>query len=589
MMISGKKYDDFFEWCKANNCFIDDRISFKFTDSAGITAYANSSIPIQQTPLISVPTNLLLTYQNATDFFNWSIAKGGNLPTNNPNAITQLYLSHLKLNPEAKKSQWDKYVEILSLDLNQPYFWTVDQLQQLKGTDLYIKIQQDFATIIQEYIELLQILKVDILDQEKLQTATISHYINSHLPTLLDGKLPWNHFVSYLWSHCIFKSRAFPQLLLNNAGSDVGNINLAFLFPIVDLLNHKNDVVVKWESSNDINNKNDNKVLTFITQETLHVGDQIFNNYGNKSNEELLLGYGFIQENNNNYDYSELTLKLNEETINESLKFCDLQKHDNIVKRDCVSFELNTKEPIPDNLLKFFGFLSKLQTEQVLTLRSILDGSDELYSILLSKLDFFKNHKLPSSNLKPYRLTKQYFNCQRKIFQNSIDYLLKIQKSILKENNNNLTSNLVSFKTILKNDEIFLNSLLQSFGITNFDDIIQKDFLKQSLLLWIVRMSNIESYPSKEQKKLSSWDWLDIQETFREVANSIVIEKEDVMEFIEFYTNAFPKLSNEIPEVYDKGDWKIKQFIIADTVMDILVWTRKLTNEPFFIKKQQPL
>lgn len=195
----------------------------------------------------------------------------------------------------------------------------------------------------------------------------------------------------------------------------------------------------------------------------------------------------------------------------------------------------------------------------------------------MQKVEFFRNRSKIDASNKRRRTLRKYFDSQRKMFQAVVESLQKRQKEIVKSNSPFMTS----FKTIYKSDKKFANSLLLVFGVTKFDDLIIKDCTRDALLLWIVRIANKESYPRKMEFEVPQF----IYDTFQEVSSTIAVERNDVVEMMPFYKKMFPSLAEKIPEVFSEGNWGIRQFIVADTVLDRLVWTRKLTQEPFFIKK----
>ena len=80
-------------------------------------------------------------------------------------------------------------------------------------------------------------------------------------------------------------SRSFPPSALSDP-----EIDSPVLIPGLDLLNHSPLAKVVWQFDTD--------VCHIKTDETLDVGTEIFNNYGPKGNEELLMGYGFTIDDN---------------------------------------------------------------------------------------------------------------------------------------------------------------------------------------------------------------------------------------------------------------------------------------------------
>lgn len=65
------------------------------------------------------------------------------------------------------------------------------------------------------------------------------------------------------------------------------------MFPVIDILNHTVEAKVEWDF-----HPLQDFILKVVDPEAVRPGDEIFNNYGPKQNDELLLGYGFcIPEN----------------------------------------------------------------------------------------------------------------------------------------------------------------------------------------------------------------------------------------------------------------------------------------------------
>ena len=95
-------------------------------------------------------------------------------------------------------------------------------------------------------------------------------------------KISW---LNYLWAATILSSRAFSSRLITGIGEAT-----PVLFPGVDSLNHRRGEKVGWLSGED--------ALSLVTDADVSAGVELFNNYGPKSNEEWLLGYGFAIKDN---------------------------------------------------------------------------------------------------------------------------------------------------------------------------------------------------------------------------------------------------------------------------------------------------
>ncbi|CEP65071.1 protein-lysine N-methyltransferase LALA0_S21e00188g [Lachancea lanzarotensis] len=560
--MSGGAVEHFVQWAQDNGAYIDDKIEFKENALTGVHAIARKSIKSSD-PLFKIPKILLLRRSLAEEHFGVKPSSDGN-----PNALLQLYLAKLKFDNTCQKSAFFKpYLDILPNvnTISSPYFWTAQELAALKGTELLIKTKRNLKSLVSEWFNVAT--SVNATDEEDTQFYLESASSpKSDITDILErsNSPKWHSFEAYLWASYIFSSRAFPELILE--GSAIDNVNQAFLFPVVDLLNHANGKKVSWKD-----NLTENAV-TFTTDEKLSAGDEIFNNYGDKSNEELLMGYGFASPNNA-FDTTTLTLRFPQDQLGTfhkmGIKLDDVSTGDS-----SVNFTLSVQSPLPAQLTKVFGVMNKLTSEPFPTTRSQLEGTVQLNGILDQKLSFFKDaSKLKDSLGSPEKSksAKAYITGQKRIYQEASDSIKKYQKKIIKE------AKPISFKTLFKSDTPFVNSLTLTFGVAKYDDLLAKGFLQQALLLWIVRNTN-----GGLQYKVPEF----IDATFQDVAATIVVEKEDVQEYMPFYKSLFPQITTKIPEIYGKGDWGIKKFIIAGTVIDRLVWTSPTSQEAFFFEKK---
>ncbi|CCH61175.1 hypothetical protein TBLA_0E01160 [Henningerozyma blattae CBS 6284] len=592
--------EDCLNWAKSNGAIIDDKIEFKLTESSGFSAFTTEKIvPDSSSPLIQIPKQLLITKDLALTHFN--------NPSSNDisnTSWTQLYLANLKFNNKnpPKESEFFKpYLNLLSFaDSYQfPFFWNYNDLQHLKGTDLLIRINYTLRNLINEWKTMLTQLNIPLYDPDILTIHADNHlndYINEFFLKFKNKKdsnlPPWNSFLAYLWSYCIFLSRAFPELILHEQEQEQEDdslnqvdLNSVFLFPIVDLLNHSNNSNVIWNL-----NPNDKNSICFNTIDPIEKSQELFNNYGNKSTEDFLLSYGFILKEETPFDYASLTLRLDKSII-QNLKNFGLGLNDNFIvgdDKDTVQFKLfktiNNKNKLErDQLINLFGYLNKLTTEKNLNFRSVLQGLDQLTDILQQKIEITtKLSKLPmtkNSDQCHFQIIKNYINIQKKLFIGKSESIQRYQKKLISSKDPTLF-NVLSFKTILKLDQLFANSILLTLGVRNYDDIIKKDCLNDIIMLWLVRISNRNNYKKKLPFELPDF----IPQTFETISKNIIIEKDDVMELMTFYNKYFPQLKNSIPELYGIGEWGIRQFVVADAVIDSLVWQRKVNNEAYFIE-----
>jgi hypothetical protein len=122
-------------------------------------------------------------------------------------------------------------------------------------------------------------------------------------------------FDLYKWAAAIFGSRSFrpsltisPQLFNYEAEegrrgliqSHISNDTFSILFPVLDIGNHNSKDRVLWSHKD--------QSFTLSSLRNINAGGQIYNFYGTKSNSELLVGYGFLLEDDS---LDRVNIKLN--------------------------------------------------------------------------------------------------------------------------------------------------------------------------------------------------------------------------------------------------------------------------------------
>lgn len=166
------------------------------------------------------------------------------------------------------------YLRSLPTVHDDPLWWSEDELAGLNGTNLVAAIEERRRALKRAWDALVPLL---------------------HGPSCPFGpptELTWERF---LWAHSCFTSRAFPQWLsrpphpdshVGHAPDDDPMQAIGCLLPVLDTLNHRYRARISWVRHGDR--------LAFVTEDAVPPNATVANNYGPKSNEELLLGYGFV-------------------------------------------------------------------------------------------------------------------------------------------------------------------------------------------------------------------------------------------------------------------------------------------------------
>lgn len=193
------------------------------------------------------------------------------LSKDDPNIIGHFFLIQQYLMGEA--SFWWPYIRLLPQpdqpqSLGIPIWWPRDDRQFLDGTNAEPPLRKRKELWKTEWSRGVAILE----DHEHWQDYS---------------------YVLYQWAATIFGSRSFRASLTVPEGSLQDALNLdhvrkdrfSLLLPIMDVGNHNGLNNVDWIP--------DHQGLSLRTRDSIPRGKQIFNYYGNKSNSELLVAYGF--------------------------------------------------------------------------------------------------------------------------------------------------------------------------------------------------------------------------------------------------------------------------------------------------------
>ncbi|KAG2126885.1 uncharacterized protein EDB93DRAFT_245824 [Suillus bovinus] len=101
----------------------------------------------------------------------------------------------------------------------------------------------------------------------------------------------------YLRASTYLSTRAFPSTLLSRSPTlQTTPSTYPFMLPGVDILNHSRGQPVSWCTSypeGSTEERDGSATISIISHTTTPVGEEVFNNYGLKANDELILGYGF--------------------------------------------------------------------------------------------------------------------------------------------------------------------------------------------------------------------------------------------------------------------------------------------------------
>lgn len=585
--MSKENVEQLLEWAVSNGAYINDKLTFEQKKDHGISCVIKESLTAADaTGLFKIPKDTLLTPESADEF-----AK---------NYMNEVIFDEKKGNVNAKliffiaKLKFDKSVDVNGVDIYSkykpyidylpstgkgtfnPYFWSMEEKDLLDGTDAHIFMKRNFLKELEEWkliasqfdVNTHPQVKDELLEYEAFKMGPSGGVSVDYLLNLKE--ISWTSFTAYLWASCIISSRAFPYSLFDDGNS---HRSKGFLLPIVDLLNNEDygKSECRWSVEDD-----QFIFSTLDDSKRLQAGCELYNNYGEKSNVDFLLNYGFCLKGNDN-DATTLTLQVDPSVIDGAVKYGVEVPRD--ATENAINFELKRNKELPSPLIHFFAYLVKLRSEKTgFTLRMKLEGLSQLKAIIKTKLKALKKVDVSfSQNVsQEHALTiKSYRKSQKDIFQQTLEQIEKEEKKLL------TVFKPFSFKNALSKDTRFFNSFLLVFGTRTYNDLIEKGILDHAVLLWIMRIANREVYGTELLDKTIYPDF--ISEEFEKVKNTTTIDNDDIGEYLPLYESLFPALCQKIPAVFDKGIWTLNNMIYAGVVSDRLTYKRETNGEVFFI------
>jgi hypothetical protein len=533
---------------------------------------------------IKLPVKLAITLQNAIKLFGdgfQTIAE----KSSNTNSLLKLYLCREITTDYIEKSFFKPYLEALPTlgQINSPYTWLELDKALLKGSNLGSSLSDNLALIIEEWWQVINLLPESV-------PKPPNHFVNMkfyyeykfykdddfHNYFINDYDLEnWTGFANYLWASLILKSRSFPAYLLQETTKDTKfKQDEAMLLPVIDLLNHDPRAKVNWAVSEDgfFNFKSDSVVPN----------QQLFNNYGMKGNEELLLAYGFCLQDNG-ADSAALKIKIPEQLVKKieefGIKIPTIDDYTTSVVRgnggemstydDGLLFFV-TETNLPENLVQVFEYLVKNEWETKITLRMKLHGLNQLRGAIESKLLLLNVPNGTSDNAKNVKI---YIESQQRIFRATIKTIKRMEKQLLTQHKNQL----ISLKNVYKKDVKLAQSLLLTFGFTSYEQILESQFQDQCWLLFLIRCYNRDEYVSSDGDEDGDPDnylplW--IKQYFNKVVVSSTVSAQQVVNYKDIYENLIPPLNKAVPEIYNRGKWGVEELVHSATLLDRIGFVR---------------
>ncbi|KAM9931410.1 hypothetical protein OXX80_008947 [Metschnikowia pulcherrima] len=579
--MASENIQNLLSWAANSGAQISEDVSFATIAKGNVGARSDST-----SSSIKVPIKAIMKLSDAIFGLGFDVEKHLSI-LKNINAPLKLYLAQVRASQDGFYSA---YVRSLpsAAEINSPYVWSPEDKQNLQGTNLGSSLRENVSLLIEEWWSIISVLP------ESMQKPP-AHFVNMKFyyehkfydDAQLHGYLTndeidnWTSFPAYLWASMIIKSRSFPSALLKGSPKvseiDLRQPDVAMLVPVIDLLNHMPQANVTWTASDEY----------FEFQSHNKGGGELFNNYGRKGNEELLLAYGFCLENNS-ADTVALKIKVPEQMLPE------LEKHGVTLPRlsdytssvvggetqtDSASYDqfkdgllfFIAKDRVPEDLVRVFQWLVRSPWENKLTVRMQLSGLNHLRQAVESKAALIDVNNVKSE--KNAEMIKIYLRSQKAILHAAVSDIKHMENALLTEHK----ASILTLKTIYKKDVKFAQSLLVTLGVTSYADILAQELMDQVWLLYLIRCYNKNSYSDEasEEQYLPNW----IHDAFVRMDKETEMAAAEVVQFQTLYENLIIPMNKAVPEIYNRGKWTVRELIVSTKLLDTISFVRGKKQE----------
>ncbi|OTB04555.1 hypothetical protein M426DRAFT_152616 [Hypoxylon sp. CI-4A] len=281
MTTTAERYDALLRWVEEDGGSLNPAVeiyhdeltkgSFRVKDSC--------SVGVDEA-IVTLPLSKSLSYLDAIDRhpdFTYSSGSSNDIkdyfPTKflqevPPHVVGRFFLMQEYL--RGSESRWWPYIRTLPqpehMSNTLPVLWPSDDIDTLRGTNAFVAIQEIKSNLKKEYKHAMKLLP--------------DSYHSEYTRPL------------YHWAYSIFTSRSFrPSLILpaelaSRIPCEIDDFSI--LLPLYDIGNHSPLAKIAWSTDEQT------RQCTLKSRQKYSAGEQVFNNYGMKTNAELLLGYGFI-------------------------------------------------------------------------------------------------------------------------------------------------------------------------------------------------------------------------------------------------------------------------------------------------------
>eukprot|EP00929_Paragymnodinium_shiwhaense_P100875 TRINITY_DN63536_c0_g1_i1.p1 TRINITY_DN63536_c0_g1~~TRINITY_DN63536_c0_g1_i1.p1 ORF type:complete len:503 (+),score=99.26 TRINITY_DN63536_c0_g1_i1:65-1573(+) len=185
------------------------------------------------------------------------------------------------------------YIRSLPAIFDDPLHWTEGELEHLLSpSNLYHQVRDKKRELSSHF----EAVRQHLLQRSSSSSCSDVGEVAVNARGLPRQVFEQMQFEDWLWARSVWTSRSFSARLKVGA-------NVPLFLPLIDVFNHLNEYPVSVCREKVVDEEHEeqeyhNVVLAFTDSVSITPGEEVWNNYGDKGNEELLLAYGFTISDN---------------------------------------------------------------------------------------------------------------------------------------------------------------------------------------------------------------------------------------------------------------------------------------------------
>ncbi|KAJ2866913.1 hypothetical protein GGH94_001184 [Coemansia aciculifera] len=258
----------FVEWLKANGAIFPKVEIRDGTSEGGSGVYALEHIESDERYAF-IPHDLIITGKVCHDTVRTNgqqqqQQEGEGDDPRHRRMMLSIFLIHERFVMK-ETSFWKPYIDILPLEFHTPLQFNDEELKFLCGTPAEFAVEERRKGYREQHRTALALVPESVIPRDVLT------------------------YENYLWAMTVLSSRSFSKDLMEGSLCSL-TAESEVLMPLLDMTNHYPLTPVTWTICDD--------GVGFSNCGTIEAGQEIVNDYGEKSNEELMMGYGFCVPQN---------------------------------------------------------------------------------------------------------------------------------------------------------------------------------------------------------------------------------------------------------------------------------------------------